>query len=78
MIGNYDLEILTPACDPGSPRLVATASFVDDISAVVPYFNATLPGADDFPEANALIWEDTGPEFTPQLVNLRRLLAEAG
>ena len=58
MIGRYELEILTPACDPGSPRLVAKAALADDISPVLPYLNATLPGADYLPEARALIWED--------------------
>lgn len=57
MIGQYDLEILTPACDPGSPRLVAKAALVDDITPVLPYLNATLPGANYLPEARALIWE---------------------
>jgi ArsR family metal-binding transcriptional regulator len=58
MIEAYDLEILTPACDPGSPRLVAKAALVDDIAPVLPYLNATLPGANYLPEARALIWED--------------------
>ena len=58
MIGEYDLEILTPACDPGSPRLVAKAAFLEDIVPVLPYLNATLPGANYLPEAQALIWED--------------------
>lgn len=57
MIGDYDLEILTPACDPGSPRLVAKAALADDITPVLPYLNAILPGADYLPEARALIWE---------------------
>ena len=58
MIGKYDLEILTPACDPGSPRLVAKAALADDIAPVLPYLNATLPGANYLPEAQALIWEN--------------------
>lgn len=57
MISEYDLEILTPACDPGSPSLVAKAVLVDDIAPVLPYLNATLPGANYLPEAQALIWE---------------------
>lgn len=58
MIGNYDLEILPPGCDPGSSRLVARAHLVDDIVAVLPYLNATLPGANYLPEAKALIWDN--------------------
>ncbi len=60
MIGAYDLEMLTPPCDPGSERLVAKASLADDIAPVLPYLNATLPGASFMPEAGSLTWKDDG------------------
>lgn len=58
MIYHYELEILTPPCDPGSPRLVARAHLRTDISGVLPYLNATLPGASYLPEATSLTWKD--------------------
>ena len=60
MIYHYELEILTPPCDPGSPRLVAKAHLRTDISGVLPYLNATLPGATYLPEARSLTWKDDG------------------
>ena len=58
MIGCYDLEMLTPPCDPGSERLFAKARLAVDISPVLPYLNAELPGARYMPEAKALLWND--------------------
>lgn len=60
MIGTYDLEMLTPPCDPGSPRLVAKARLAIDIAPVLPYLNAVLSGADYLPEADSLTWKDDG------------------
>lgn len=60
MIGGYDLEVLTPPCDPGSARLVAKARLPVDISPVLPYLNATLSGASYLPEARSLTWSDAG------------------
>jgi ArsR family metal-binding transcriptional regulator len=60
MISNYELEMLTPPCDPGSVRLVAKAHLAVDIAAVLPYLNATLPDASYLPEAKSLTWKDNG------------------
>lgn len=60
MIGGYDLEVLTPPCDPGSARLVAKARLPVDIAPVLPYLNASLPGASYVPEARCLTWSDDG------------------
>ena len=58
MIDSYDLEMLTPPCDPGSPRLVAKAHLAVDIGPVLPYLNAVLSGAAYLPEAGSLTWKD--------------------
>jgi len=58
MIDSYDLEILTPPCDPGSSRLVVKARLAADIAPVLPYLNATLSEASYLPEAKSLIWKD--------------------
>ena len=59
MIRSYELEMLTPPCDPGSVRLVAKAHLAVDISAVLPYLNAILSEADYLPEAKSLTWKDS-------------------
>jgi ArsR family metal-binding transcriptional regulator len=60
LIKDYDLEIYTPACDPGAERFVATAHLFVDISELLPYLNATLRGAIYHPKANALTWKKGG------------------
>lgn len=57
LIEQYDLEIFTPPCDPGAERFAAKAHLTVDITAVLPYLNATLRGAVYLPEANALTWK---------------------
>ena len=63
LIEQFDLEILTPACDPGAERYTAKAHLAADISEVLPYLNATLPGAMYHPAAQALIWKKTGHSY---------------
>jgi ArsR family metal-binding transcriptional regulator len=58
LIGNYDIELFTPPCSPGSPKFAAIARFAADISEVLPYLNATLPGAVYSGAAPALTWKD--------------------
>ena len=60
MILGYDLEMVTPPCDPGSARLVAKAHLAAGIGPVLPYLNAILAGATYFPEAESLTWQDGG------------------
>jgi ArsR family metal-binding transcriptional regulator len=63
LIENYDLELLTPACDPGAERHTAKATLASDIAEVLPYLNATLPGATYYPAAQALIWKKAGHSY---------------
>ena len=60
LIENYDLEVFTPPCDPGTERYAARARLMVDISCVLPYLNATLGGAVYYPAANALTWKKGG------------------
>lgn len=60
LIEDYDLEVFTPPCDPGAERYAARARLKVDISAVLPYLNATLRGAVYLPEAKALTWKKGG------------------
>lgn len=60
LIEKYDLEVFTPPCDPGAERYAAKARLTVDISAILPYLNATLRGAVYLPEAQALTWKKAG------------------
>ena len=60
LIGNYDLEVFTPPCEPGAERFAATARLMVNITEVVPYLNATLRGAVYHQQANALTWKKGG------------------
>jgi ArsR family metal-binding transcriptional regulator len=60
LIKTYDLEVFTPPCDPGAPKFAALARLTVDISAVLPYLNATLPGAVYNPQGPSLTWKKGG------------------
>jgi ArsR family metal-binding transcriptional regulator len=60
LIERYDLEVFTPPCEPGAERYAAVARTNADISAVLPYLNATLRGAVYHPAAHALTWKKGG------------------
>jgi ArsR family metal-binding transcriptional regulator len=60
LIDHYDLEVFTPACDPGAESYAARARLVTDISEVLPYLNTSLRGAVYLPEAAALTWKKGG------------------
>ena len=60
LIDTYELEILTPPCEPGAERFVARARLKVDIMEVLPFLNRTLRGAVYHPAAGALIWKKSG------------------
>jgi len=66
LIEEYDLQILTPPCEPGAERCTAKARLLADIREVLPYLNATLRDAMYFPDAGAeygapaLTWKKAG------------------
>ena len=60
LIEQYDLEVYTPACDPGTERYAARARLTADISEVLPYLNAMLRSAIYVAAANALTWKKAG------------------
>ncbi len=60
LIEKYDLQILTPPCEPGAERFTAKARLLADVREVLPYLNATLRGAMYFPDAPALTWKKAG------------------
>lgn len=60
LIEDYELDIFTPPCDPGAERYASRARLNVDITDLLPYLNATLPGAAYMPEAKALTWKKDG------------------
>lgn len=60
LIEKFDVEVYTPPCDPGTERYAARARLFVDISELLPYLNATLPGAVYYPGASALTWKKAG------------------
>ena len=60
LIEGYDLEILTPPCEPGAERFFAQAHLTVDISEVLPYLNGALSGTSFTPAAKALTWQKDG------------------
>ena len=60
LIETYDLEVVTPPCDPGSERFSAIGKLITDISEALPYLNAALRGAVYYPDAQMLRWTKAG------------------
>ena len=60
LIETYDLEVVTPPCDPGSERFSAIGKLMADISEALPYLNAALRGAVYYPDAQMLRWTKAG------------------
>jgi ArsR family metal-binding transcriptional regulator len=57
LIDSYDLELFTPPCEPGAERFSARARLGTDVSPVLPYLNAVLPGAIYQPNVPVLTWK---------------------
>jgi ArsR family metal-binding transcriptional regulator len=60
LIDHYDIEVYTPACHPDSVSFAARARITVDISAVLPFLNASLQAAIYYPAAQALTWKKDG------------------
>ena len=62
-IHHFRLELVEPACIPGSDKWNAKAHLDEDISRVFPYLNAELKDADYDHHAKVLIWKDQGKNY---------------
>ena len=60
LIDDFTPEIYTPPCGPNPELHAVRAHLPVDISAVLPYLNATLRGATYYPGQQALIWRNAG------------------
>jgi ArsR family metal-binding transcriptional regulator len=56
----YELEVVTPPCDPGAERFNATAHLKDDIGQVLPFLNAVWKGAIYNQAEQVLTWHTGG------------------
>lgn len=64
LIEHYDLDVFTPPREAGAEKFTAIARLTTNISEVLPYLNATLPGAVYHRTANALSWRQGGHHLT--------------
>lgn len=64
LIEHYDLDVFTPPREAGGEKYSASARLAADISDVLPYLNATLPGAVYQHAANALTWKQGEQHWT--------------
>ena len=60
LIEDYDLEVASVPCEPGSEKLAAMVRLNTDISPVLPYMNRTLRGAVYNAKAPSLAWKKGG------------------
>jgi ArsR family metal-binding transcriptional regulator len=63
LIHSFRLELVAPACIPGSDTWNAKAHLDEDISRVLPYLNAELRDAEYDHHAKVLIWKDQGKGY---------------
>lgn len=60
LVKDYQLDIISPPCKPGAERWNAIAHLSDDISAVLPYLNATLRDCIYDHQSGVLTWQRGG------------------
>ena len=63
LIGDYEIELSTPECLPGSVIYVARVMLKDDISEVLPYVNATVDKGEFIPGIPVLTWREGGRKY---------------
>lgn len=60
LVRRYELDVISPPCKPGTERWNAIAHLSDDISAVLPYLNATLRGCIYDHPTKTITWQRGG------------------
>ena len=60
LIERYELELVTPPCEPGAEKYSAFAKLEQDISEVLPYLNAEWKGAIYDHAEKVLTWKLNG------------------
>ena len=64
LLGSYDTEITTMACDSHAQCLAVFAHLHQDVSEALPYLNAVLPGAVYDHAAQVLTWKSGSREIS--------------
>lgn len=79
LLESYDLDVHTMACDCHAQSLAAFAHLHQDISAVLPYMNSTVPGAVYDHAAQVLTCNQNGHEISlrPRLIAVSGVLDRA-
>lgn len=57
---HYELDVISPPCDPGAERWNAIAHLPEDIGEVLPYLNATLRGCIYDHQTKTITWQRGG------------------
>jgi ArsR family metal-binding transcriptional regulator len=75
LIEDYKMELLEPACFPGSSRWTAVLTLPNDISGVFPYLNTLSDGIRYDHENKTLIWREDGQGFAfrPREIRIARV-----
>jgi ArsR family metal-binding transcriptional regulator len=75
LVKNYELEVISPPCEPGAERWNTIAHLSQDISEVLPYLNATLRGCIYDHETKTISWQRGGRRITirPQEIAVTNL-----
>ena len=60
LVKDYELEVISPPCEPGAERWNAIAHLSDDVSEVMPYLNATLKDCIYDHQSGVLTWQRGG------------------
>lgn len=63
LVKNYDMELTSPECHPGSEKTRLFVRLKQDISEALPYLNGALKGKDYNHEAKILLWNDAGRAY---------------
>ena len=79
LIEDYDLEVRSVPCEPGSEEFAAIVRLNVDISPVLPYLNRTLRGALYIAQAPSLAWKKGGRQiaFWPYKIAIGHLEGRA-
>lgn len=63
LISGFDLKLATPECLPNVEYYRASVNLHDDITAVLPYLNGELEGADYNHDAKILLWSSGDKKY---------------
>jgi ArsR family metal-binding transcriptional regulator len=63
LIDDYEMEMFSPPCDPGSPIWVARVKTRADLGACMPYINASAKNAFFDPNVPTLVWREGAHKY---------------